>query len=276
MTYTVYYNYSAIKTASQQAVSGTSYKVSGLPQNAYVEFKVGTASSGYVFYDYMYGGVTPSSVSQLAVASTFYGSKKLTIGWTEKTGLYYLLHNVGGSDSYYGYKVYIYNKSGKKIKTYTSSYASTYYTLACTKGTKMYKVVIKPFYVANSGTSYAKTYYGGAKTIYAVPQPNVKKTTYSKSKINLKWKKVAGAKKYTVYMARSKSSKSNAEVAQLSFKKIKTTKKTSLSIKKFKGKKINTKKYYYYIYIRTTAKVAGKSATTRTDSLTYYTYHRYY
>ncbi len=82
--------------------------------------------------------------------------------------------------------------------------------------------------------------YGSWSAYKEFAQP-VKYTTKSgklKGKvIPLSWKKVKGAKNYTVYMSTNEKS---------GYKKITTTKKTSFKVKKFKKKALKYNKNYYF------------------------------
>ena len=61
----------------------------------------------------------------------------------------------------------------------------------------------------------------------------------TKKGVKLKWKKCAGATSYTIYASTKEKS---------GFKKVGTTKKTSISLKKFGKKKFKKgKKYYFYV-----------------------------
>ena len=65
----------------------------------------------------------------------------------------------------------------------------------------------------------------------------LKATSGKKKKIKISWKTVKGAKKYIVYMAKGNDA---------GYKKIKTTKKKSLVIDKFKKKKLKKGAEYYF------------------------------
>ena len=75
------------------------------------------------------------------------------------------------------------------------------------------------------------------------------KSTVGSNKVKITWKKVKGAKNYTVYMSTSKTS---------GFKKITTTKKRYVTVSKFKKKSLKKGTYYYY-YIVANRKVGKKT-----------------
>ncbi|MCR4690373.1 MAG: Ig-like domain-containing protein, partial [Lachnospiraceae bacterium] len=74
------------------------------------------------------------------------------------------------------------------------------------------------------------------------------KVTQTGSKINVKWGKVKGADSYKVYVEYCGKSKSKTE---------KTTKKTSVTLSKIKGKNLNLKKEFK-VYVVAYKKVKGK------------------
>ena len=65
----------------------------------------------------------------------------------------------------------------------------------------------------------------------------LKTTTGKKKKIRISWMRIKGAKKYIVYMAKNNDG---------GYKKIKTTKKRTLVLKKFKKKKLQRGAEYYF------------------------------
>ena len=94
-----------------------------------------------------------------------------------------------------------------------------------------------------------KNYYGAWSdyTVFALqPKVGLKK---SGKKLKITWKKVSGAKNYTVYMSTSKTG---------GYKKLTTTKKRAYTAKKFKKKKLNKKKTYY-VYVVANRKEGKKT-----------------
>lgn len=136
-----------------------------------------------------------------------------------------------------GYNIEVLNVKGKLIYKKTASYSSYVNVISAAIKNKGFSVRIQPFY-ANIASSKATVLgdWTGWKTI--VPQPKVTSTrgtknwSTKKKNFTIKWKKVSGAKTYSVYRATSKDGK---------YKKVATVKGTSL--------KQNNMKYsqtYYY------------------------------
>ncbi len=78
------------------------------------------------------------------------------------------------------------------------------------------------------------------------PKVGLKK---SGKKLKITWKKVSGAKNYTVYMSTSKTG---------GYKKLTTTKKRAYTAKKIQKKKLNKKKTYY-VYVVANRKEGKKT-----------------
>lgn len=140
-----------------------------------------------------------------------------------------------------GYVYELYNYKGKKMSSGTASSGGTY--LKNITATQFYKVRVRAYVTVNNKTLYGE--WSDYKVFGQQPNVNIKK---SGKGVKLSWKKVKGAKNYTVYMSTKEKS---------GFKKIKTLKKTSLKVTKFKNKKIKkNKKYYVYVVANTKS---GKS-----------------
>ena len=135
-----------------------------------------------------------------------------------------------------GYVYELYNYKNKKISSGTASSSATY--LKNITDTQFYKVRVRSYVTFNKKTLY------GAWSDYVIfsqqPKVNIKA---SGSALKLSWKKVKGAKSYTVYMSTKQKS---------GYKKIKTFKKTSLKVTKFKKKKLSKKKTYYVYVVANT------------------------
>ncbi len=146
-----------------------------------------------------------------------------------------------------GYEIELYN--GKKLyKKYTGT--SNYETLRNIKANVFYKARIRT-YVTVAGN---KKYSEWSNSLYFADQINLKLNRISSKKIGLSWKKVKGAKSYTIYA----STKSNT-----GFKKIATTKKTKYTATKIKKKAINLKKKPAYFYVVANTKAEGKKWKSR-------------
>ncbi|SDB08915.1 fibronectin type III domain-containing protein [Eubacterium oxidoreducens] len=255
--YVIGYNGSTMSSGSTIVTSKT-VTISGLVQNSYVAVYVlpNTETSTYNYAYYGYAMTTPSAINKLALVDHFGFSSsskyKARIGWTVDSDASYLSYGCADGSSNYGYIIQVYNYKGKKIKTYYSTYARTYYELACTKPGTGYKIVVTPYFKSNG-----ITFKGASKTLFAQSQA---KDTSSKSGLKkgsfiVKWKKVKNAKSYTVYCAKSSSYVS--DTSTLNWKKVKTTKKTSYKVTKVAKKSVNTKKYYYYYKVIVNGKIKG-------------------
>lgn len=140
-------------------------------------------------------------------------------------------------------------KTGKCVKSETSYYTGdNFYGL---NARKVYYAVCR---AVGYDDDYNEVYSNWSAKKYFVSQPKV--TTKSNSKdikvnsVNIKWKKVTGAKSYTVYAKKKSSSK---------WVKVKTTTKTSYKLTKIKGKALNLRNSDYNFRIVTNAKVNGKT-----------------
>lgn len=138
-------------------------------------------------------------------------------------------------------------KTGKLVKSATSYNVDA--TIYGVNGRKVYyarcRVIAKDSYYNDVPSEWS-----GKK--YFVTQPKITSTRkdVKVSSINIKWKKVTGAKNYTVYAKKEKSKK---------WVKVKTTSKTSYKLTKIKGKKVNLRSSDYNFRVITNAKVNGKT-----------------
>ncbi len=167
-----------------------------------------------------------------------------------------------------GYEFGIFNrKTGRLMETDTSSSpVTTFYGVSrknvCVMRVRAYD------YDANGNKVYSAW---SAGKIF-VPQPKLKSNAckVKKNSITIKWNKVTGAKNYTLYMRKRYGNK---------WYKVKTvnSKKSSCTIKKFRGKKINAVRQNYEVKVKATAKIGGKIYNSTTNDYVYtYTYTRYY
>lgn len=150
-----------------------------------------------------------------------------------------------------GYQYEVYNLNGKKpvIKSYTSSNYST--TIGNIKEYRFYKVRVRAYVIVNGKKVYGawSDYKGFAF------QPKVNISTSGSSGFKLSWKKVKYAKSYTLYMSTAQKS---------GYKKIKTLKKTSFKVTKFKNKKLKKRKYYYF-YVVANGKMGKKKVKSNAE-----------
>lgn len=153
----------------------------------------------------------------------------------------------------------VFNASGKKIKTQTTSLTGTsFYGVS---RNQPYTVKARVYTYVNGSKVYSN--WSAGKVV--VPQPNLSRSNV-KVKVNsitLKWSKVKKAKNYTIFMKKRNASK---------WKKVKTVKKNKVTITKFAGKRINHRGGNSYdICVVTNAKVKGKTYKSGKNHY-YYTY----
>ena len=154
-------------------------------------------------------------------------------------------------------------KTNQLVKTDNSySIADTIYGL---DAKKIYYVKCR---AVGSDANYNDVYSEWSDVKYIVSQPKVtsKNKDVKKSQVTIKWKKISGAKNYTVYVKKGKTKK---------WTKVKTTKSNKYVLKKFKGKKVNTFKNRYYFAVVANAKVNGKTLSSGKDEF-YEAYSYYY
>lgn len=193
----------------------------------------------------------PGTVTTFSGYDFMSNQKGLEIGWTAPSGNYTP-----------SYQYQILNTSNQVISSGTR-YGASLYLSSYPGYNRVGRLRVRPFITANNTTYYGS--WSAFKNI--VPQPIVKSAKLkSGNKVKITWKKVKGASKYVVYM--SKKAKSG-------YKKIATlsSKKTSYTVKKFKGKKfVKNKNYYYKIVTKT--KNYGSSAKNYYNGFYIYTVYR--
>lgn len=193
-------------------------------------------SSGY---DSIYSGSVrfiPNKINSksIKVANSWGNLKEMKIDWDE-------LNNVDG----YEIQVNLHNK--KKVvfkKTIESSWPSVYAKKITYS--KWHKARVRGYVNING----AKKYGDWSAYSYVAHQPDVisAKQVGAKKEVKIKWDTISGSKDYTVYMSTKKKS---------GYKKVGTTKKTSLVVKKI-GKSKLKKNKSYYVYVVANKKV-GKT-----------------
>lgn len=152
-----------------------------------------------------------------------------------------------------GYQYEVYNAKGQKISTGSGT---TYYLyITGISRRSFYKVRARAF-LTLGGKSYS-----GAWSDYTwfANSPEMA-GKHLKKKLSIKINKVAGASKYEVYV----STNSGA-----GFKKVATTKKTSIIVKKL-GKKKITKKKDYYVKVYAVKMVGKKKYSSTSEILSLY------
>lgn len=233
------------KTANTNA---TSLKLSKLSKNScyYVSvYPIRTSASGFkaIASNYVYSStsvpVVPSKASAPTITNYWKSSKEISISTTA----------MDSADGYQ-YQVYTaYKKKDTKVKSATSTSASTYIKSTQFGKCNLFKVRVRA-YCLNSKNE--KKYGTWSTWTYVSTQPNVTKATYKTTGLNIKWDTIQGADRYIVYVSTKKDS---------GYKKFTTTKKTSVVITKCNKKKLK-KGTTYYFYVEPQVKVGKKYVST--------------
>lgn len=212
----------------------TSYTISRL--------SAGTAYSIQVKYDYpgysstyssplgyLYNAKTlPGKVTNVKQSRWYYFIKSFQTEWDKQTA----------AD---GYEYQVTTSSNKKKASGESSYNNL--SVEKIKNNMVYIVRVRAYTVLNG----QKIYGPWSDKCYCFTQPRITGIKQSGNKLTIKWGKVSGATGYDVYLSTKKTS---------GYKKVKSvgSKTNQVTISKFKGKKLSTKKTYYF-YIVTKKKV---------------------
>lgn len=166
---------------------------------------------------------------------------KVSTAYSSINVYYFSIVDVNNVD---GYQLQFLNPDGKVKKTFTQSGSS--FRIADFVQGNFYQYRVRTY--VQCGTEKVSSAWSSCRYLGVI-----KKVTTNRggSALKFNWSKVNGATKYDVYMSTSENS---------GYKKIKTTNasKRNVSLKKFKGKKIQSGKRYY-IKIYTYAKVGGKT-----------------
>ena len=143
-----------------------------------------------------------------------------------------------------GYEYVVKDEKGKNIDSGSQTYGNKHTFKV--KNNMVYNIVVRAYTDING-----QRFYGDwSDKAYCFTQPMVNKVSYGSKGMTIKWDKIKGCNKYTVY-ASTKEKKG--------YKKVKTIKasKNSLTISKIKGKKVSKNKTYY-IYIVGEKKIGGR------------------
>lgn len=232
------------------APSQTSITITGLPAGCEKSIRV-----EYEYYSY------DGTKTYTSVAGTVYDAKTLpgkVTGLKQEKWWYFALvfdatwDKQEGAD---GYEYIVKDSKGKKKASEKKASLFTSFSVSKISNNQIYTAQVRAY------TEFeGKTYYGEwSNTAYFFTQPRVNKASVSKNKLQIKWGKVSGATGYDVYVSTK---------PRTGYKKVKSVGKkvSSVTIKKFKNKKISSKKKYY-VYVATKKKV-GK--TTYTSGKLYY------
>ena len=246
----MYYPYgSDPKLAKVTTVKTTSATISGLSTNTnYAVYVCSQRVDGSYVEAVALGrgfGSLPTLPTKTTKLKCTYANPLTTIGEAD--------FSVTNSASADGYQYEIYKYNGKKpILTGTSVYNEFTVKNAKIKARQFYKIRVRAYIMKSNG----ELKYGGWSDEIYFSRCNYKdvKAKLVKGKVKVSWKKVSGATGYTVYL----STKSNS-----GYKKVGTTKKTSLVIKK---KLKDYKNYYVRVVPNKKVKKKGTFSGTRPNS----------
>lgn len=166
-----------------------------------------------------------------------------------------------------GYEYAIYKqKSGALAKLESTISSSTSFYGLSRKS--VYYVRARAYIYDSNGN---KVYSQWSGKEYFVPQPKLSKkgSKLKRNQIKLKWAKVSGASNYTIYIRKRGGGK---------WTKVKTVsgKKSSYTIKKYKGKSINIRNNSYEVTVKANSKIGGrKYSSNKKDYIYTYTRYRY-
>lgn len=212
--------------------AGTSFTLSNLKAATQYDVKVEPTDGVETEYAKgLYGAVTlPDKMEGLKQKQWWFFIKELDIEWTRQ-------------DAADGYEVILYDNKGKKVNAQTPGGYSTSVSFSNMKD-KVYSVKARSYMTYNG-----QMYYSSWSEIYCLNQARIKKINVKSNKLNISWGKIAGATGYRVYVSNN---------AKGGYKKVATLgkNKSSYSLKKFKGKKISSKKTYY-VYVETVCNKKG-------------------
>lgn len=253
--YVVYVGSSSSK-CSQYAVlspTQTSITISGLPAGCERYVKVtydwkSSSSTGKIYTDSFAGSVyavtLPGKVTNLKQEKWWYLAKSFDAVWDEQEGVT-------------GYEYVVKTNKGKVKAQGKKTYSGgNYLSVDKISNSVVYTGQVRAYTVING-----QTYYGPWSDVaYFFTQPQLSKAKVSRNKLTVKWKKVAGASGYDVYVSTKATS---------GYKKVKSvsSKKSSVTLTKFNKKKFSSKKKYY-VYVA--AKKKTKSGTYTSGKLYYW------
>lgn len=129
-----------------------------------------------------------------------------------------------------------YQPKDKKIKAKDQGSNAAFISYKGFKKYSFFKIRVRAYCITGDGKKLPGKW---SDWDYFCPQPEIIKLKSAKSGISLKWSTIKGADRYEVYASTKQKS---------GFKKCATTKKTSLTVKKF-GKTSFKKGKTYYFYV---------------------------
>lgn len=237
--YKVYYKpcMSSVNPIYAGSTSSRSFTVSGLDDDTEYHMYIYAARksangyeaiSGYTLNWYNPTIAKANRFSKIKLDKWEAGSSKATITFNRD-----ISHQTG-------IELEIRSLSGKKIKTIKGSQYANQFTMSLSKiKNKGFKYRLRYYVTTDTQTCYGP--YTKEKIVVA--QPKVTASKKSNTSIKLKWKKISGAKSYTIYMRKETGD---------SFKKVATVKSTSYVLKK------TNPRTYYYVYVKANGVKSGK------------------
>lgn len=208
--------------------------------NYYKVYSYATSTAGYTETGYSCSGsgkTVPQAVTGLKQTNWYRYIEMLSVKWNEM-------------ESADGYEIVLMDSKGKIRKKANTTFGST--DLNRVKRTMYYSGKVRAYTILNG----KKKYGAWSAKAHFVPQPiaTVKKTSKKVKKktvrkLRISWKKISGVDGYDVYVSNNK--KKFTKVASVN------SKKSSVSISKFKNKTIDKKKEYQ-VYIVAKKKVGSK------------------
>lgn len=251
--YDVYYYTTGDQKVVVASTSETTAIVPNIPADSYFTVYVDakrvavSAPNFAACSDYMYATGVMTTPDKLAIVKYDRDPRKKVY---KKKNSYYntmtIAHGLALNAN--GYEVYLYNSKGKLIKTVDDTNIYTIYTtIPKVKTTDTVYVQVRAYTYINGTKKYGE--YSDKLLSVGAPTATAKK---SGSGVKISWSKIAGAKKYNIYMSTDGKS----------YKKIKTVsskKSRNIVVSKFKGKKFKAYQTYYY-YVEAVGKYGKKTA----------------
>lgn len=200
---------------------------------------------------YIYGCPTlPGKVSGFAAEFFSPTSLYLDLTWNKRA-----------SADGYQYEIWTMAKKSKKLvsgKT-NSNTGSAFFSNNKFKNAQFVKIRLRPYVKLNNGSTKYGAWTGWK---YTSKQPSVSIQNV-KGGQKLSWKKVTNADSYTVWVSTNKNT---------GYKKVATTKKTSLTVKKCGKSALKDRKWYYYTIVanKKIGKKTYQGSKTHYFSLIYY------
>ncbi len=191
---------------------------------------------------YAYTAVT--GVTGLNQAKWWKYIKQVDVSWDKVAGKY----------SGVTYDVMFMDAAGKKVIESKTGLTSTSYSHAI-KNNQIYTVKVRAIRTPDAEYSTCPTTVTPWTNVcYLFTQPTVTSAKVSGGKMKINWGKIKGASGYTVYVSTKRNS---------GYKKVASVKgsKSSVTVKKLKGKKFKSSKTYY-VYIVAKKKAGGVTYTT--------------